>query len=114
MVCNSKTGKRPNPDLADAKEIRKDNHVSLLAPSGSDTFSIASFLFAACIIDRRVSCTKLQFVKGDIGADISRNALVSRELLFPQIYLQIRISHALTVILHFHAADSPNSGSDPA
>lgn len=53
---------RHKPDLADAKEIRQDNHFSLLAPSRSDTFSVASFLLAAHIVNRRVSCTELQFV----------------------------------------------------
>lgn len=81
-----KSKQRNEPNSANTKEIRKNSDLSLLAPSGSDTFSIASFLLAAPIVNGRVSCTELQFIKRDIGADIPRYALVSRATLFPQIY----------------------------
>ena len=51
--------RRNGPDLTNNKEIRKVDHLSLLAPSRSNALSIASFLLAARIIDRRVSCTEL-------------------------------------------------------
>ena len=89
--------RRKGPDLTDNKEIRKVNHPSLLAPSRSNAFSISSFLLTARIIDRRVSCTELQLVKRNIGADISTNACVSRCILFPRVYPRfgLQIMHLL-------------------
>ena len=53
------------------KKIVRFHHVSLLPPSRSNAFGISTFLLATRIIDRGKSCTELQFIKRDIGADIS-------------------------------------------
>ena len=95
------------------KKFVRFHHVSLLPPSRSDASGISTFLLATRIIDRGKTRTKLQFIKRNIGADISETVCKQSHSITPALP-QIWDSYALTVTPHFHAAESPSSESDPA
>ena len=97
----------------DKRKFVRFHHGSLLPPSRSNAFGISTSLLATRIIDGRITCTELQFIKRNIGADISAIVCKQSHSITPALP-QVWVSYALTVTPHFRAAESPSSESDPA